>query len=266
MKKIFTMGLALCAMGALSACGNTSDQTVQETPKEVQDQIDQLIRLGDKTRQSGDYRNALTFYQRAFSLDANNRTTLFLLAETSRRLGDVRAAEGLYANALARTPNDVEILTRYGNALVELDKLPQAIIQFEKALDVNPDDERVLSSLGVAYDMQGRHDEAQTLYQKSIQIAPDNLSVLNNYALSLALSGEYDKAITEIGTYANDPQAPARLRLNLALIYGLKGDMKMAAQIAGQILDKESVENNLKIYSQLKNLSQAARKKAILGK
>jgi len=50
------------------------------------------------------------------------------------------------------------------------------------------------------------------------------------------------------------------------MIYGLKGDPKNAAQIAGYILDRESVENNLKTYEVLRKMSSQKRKEALLKK
>lgn len=266
MKKILTVGLTLCAVGLFSGCQTTPNTPNAQVSVQTQQQIDQLLRLGNKTRESGDLRNALTFYQRAYSLDLQNKTSLFALAETTRKLGDISAAEGIYANGLANMPDDVDLLVRYGTILIEQDKLPQAMIQFQKTLQLNDQNERALSGLGVAYDLQGRHDLAQTQYKKALKLVPTDLKALNNYALSLALSEDFDKAIDLLSPYANDPTAPKRLRLNLAMIYGLKGDQVKAAQVAGQILDKETVENNLKAYEDLRQLSKEARSKAVMGK
>jgi len=233
---------------------------------QIQEQVDQLIRLGNSTRKNGDLTNAAGFYQRALSIDANNQVSLYLLGDTLNDLNDRRGVERIYAEALSRNPDDMEILRRYGNALVELDKLPQAIIQFQKGLNLSPDNAQLLNNLGVSYDLLGRHSEAQNQYEKSIQLTPKDLASKNNLALSLALSEQYDAAIALLAPYGSDTTVPTRYRLNLALIYGLKGEMEKAANIAGLILDRESVENNIKVYKGLRNMSAASRTKAVLGK
>jgi Flp pilus assembly protein TadD len=257
-----------CLMSAaimlfLSACQTTEEGAKPAT--QSQDQIEQLIRLGNNTRNAGDLTNAAGFYQRALSLNNQDRVSLFLLGDTLKELKDRQGVERLYANALGQAPDDVELLRRYGNALVELDKLPQALIQFQKGLSLKPDNAQMLNSLGVAYDLQGRHDEAQSQYAKSIALNPNDLATLNNLALSLALNENYDKAIDLLAPYGSDTTVAPRYRMNLALIYGLKGDKTNAAKIAGLILDRESVENNLKVYNDLRNMSQNARTKAVLG-
>lgn len=258
---------ALTCFTALSACQTTGrDGKAAQNTVQVQEQVEQLIRLGNNTRKNGDLTNAAGFYQRALSIDNNNQASLFLLGDTLNEVNDRRGVERLYAEALSRKPNDTEILRRYGNALVELDKLPQAIIQFQKGLNLSPDNAQLLNSLGVCYDLQGRHSEAQIQYEKSIQLDPHDLASKNNLALSFALSEQYDAAIALLAPYGSEATVPARYRLNLALIYGLKGEMKNAANIAGLILDRESVENNLKVYKDLRNMSAASRTKAVLGK
>ena len=255
--------LCLSSILLLSACETTEQASKNDN---VQVRVEQLLRLGDKTRQAGDLNNAIGFYRRAFVLDNSNKQALFTLADAIKQSGDIRGAETLYADALSDNSNDVETLRRYANTLIELDKLAQAIIQLHKALEIAPEHAPSLNSLGVAYDLQGRHIDAQTQYEKSLEFAPNDLDTLNNHALSYAISGDYDKALGILRPFENDLSTPKRLRLNLALIYGLKGDMKRAAIVAGQILDREAVENNIQVYKDLRKMSVKARKKAVLGK
>ena len=263
MKKQFIPAFCIAAVLTLNACETTKQTT---SSNDVQAQVNQLLRLGEKTELSGDLANAIGFYRRAFVLDNSNKEALYILADAIKQSGDIRAAETLYTDALSRSPEDVETMRRYANTLIELDKLPQAIIQLNKALELSPDHAPSLNSLGVAYDMQGRHDEAQTQYEKSLNLVPDNLDTLNNHALSLAIEGEYDKALDLLKPFENDLSSPKRLRLNIALIYGLMGNEKKASLVAGQMLDREAVENNLKVYKNLRTLSIQARKEAVLGK
>ncbi|SCA55710.1 putative TPR repeat-containing protein [Candidatus Terasakiella magnetica] len=265
MKKTWFISCCLAALIGLNGC-SSSEKEPSQTSTEVQSQVEQLLRLGKRTQETGDHANALGFYQRAYMLDTQNRDALFLLAETTKHSGDLSAVAQVYTNGLNHLPEDTGLLRRYGNILIEQNKLPQAIIQLKKALSIKPNDAQALNSLGVAYDLSGLHDDAQDQYEKSLDEAASDLDTLNNYALSLALSEDYDKAIKTLSPYGKDSTAPKRLRLNLAMLYGLSGDVEMAKKVASQLLDREAVENNLRIYEEMRKMNKAARKTAVLGK
>lgn len=246
----------------LSACANTGPQTTDETKPtpEVTQQADQLMRLGQRTRDGGDLANAIGFFQRAYSLTPENHNILHALADTIAQTGDHRAVERLYSTALQDNPDNVELLRRHANALIKMDRLAQARIQLEKGLEKAPNDAKLHNSLGVALDLLGHHEQAQSHYRKV-----DSLVGQNNLALSLALSKKYDEAIALLRPYESDLSLPKRFRLNLALIYGLKGDEKSAARVAGYILDREAVEHNLAIYRDLRNMTDKERTRKVLG-
>ena len=65
---------------------------------------------------------------------------------------------------------------------------------------------------------------------------------------------------------AGDPGATARNRQNLALVYGLAGDVEKAAEIGRLDLDESEVRNNLAYYARLRALPAADRSAAILGR
>ncbi|WP_135077234.1 tetratricopeptide repeat protein [Terasakiella sp. SH-1] len=258
MKSLLVLGTLL----VLPAC---APAPAPQTSGAVQQQIEQLTRLGERTAKAGDHANALGFYQRAYSLDTQNPDLLIVMADMARREGDLHKAEQIYANGLQYVPDNVEVIRLYGNVLVERNKLPQAIIQFKNGLALAPNDAMLLNSLGVALDMTGQHEAAQAQYRNALNHNAPSLDAKSNYALSLALSGHLDKAIEMLSPHSHDSTAPKRLRLNLALFYGLKGDAETAAQIAGQILDRETVKHNLQVYERLRTMTQAQRTKAVFG-
>lgn len=262
MKPLFIHKFLVIALslGVLTAC-QTMPQDNSSTPDQ---QVAQLIRLGDRTLEANDVLNAKNFYQRALSLEPLNREAMNKLAGTLERLNERRALEQLYGNAVSRKPDDANLLRLYGNALVGTDKIPQAIIQFDKALKLDPLNAKAHNSLGVAFDLTGKHDQAQESYQKALAITPGEPEFINNLALSRALSGDYESAVEILSPFAFDPQASKRMRLNLALIYGLMGNDDMASKVAGQILDRESLEHNLKVYEALRRASEKDRKNALM--
>ena len=71
----------------------------------------------------------------------------------------------------------------------------------------------------------------------------------NNLALSLALTGHFADALDIMTPLARSTTATARIRQNLALIYGLKGDNERATAMSRMDLDQQTTEANLKFFS-----------------
>ena len=91
---------------------------------------------------------------------------------------------------------------------------------------------------------------------------PDDLGLASNLGLSLALSGDYPAALHYLRPLAGNSQSTARMREDLALVYGLSGDDKAAAEIAGIDLDPHSVQSNLAYYKALRRWVLRSQKRA----
>jgi Flp pilus assembly protein TadD len=107
-------------------------------------------------------------------------------------------------------------------------------------------------------DLVGQYHAAQESYEAALKIKPDDLSVQNNLGLSLAFAGNFPRAISILHPIAARPDATPRLRQNLALVYGLMGDMELAASISRRDLDEETIQNNLRFYELLRRYPNPA--------
>ncbi len=98
-----------------------------------------------------------------------------------------------------------------------------------------------------------------------MRIAPADHSLTLDLALSLALSEKFDQAIALLQPIAYAPAATPQERQTLALIYGLKGDQKMALELARKDLDSAAADHNLAFYDTLRRMPPDARSRAILS-
>jgi DNA-binding transcriptional regulator YdaS (Cro superfamily) len=87
----------------------------------------------------------------------------------------------------------------------------------------------------------------------------------NNLGLSLALSGNHAESIEMLRAVVDEPGAKARNRQNLALAYGLAGDLTAAERISRLDLDEESVQNNLSYFAALAAVGDDRKRAAVLG-
>ena len=71
---------------------------------------------------------------------------------------------------------------------------------------------------------------------------------MNNLALSHALAGKIDLGIETLLKVTTSENSTSLVRQNLALLYGIKGDMQAARRLAKEDLPKKLVDQNLSTY------------------
>jgi Flp pilus assembly protein TadD len=135
-----------------------------------------------------------------------------------------------------------------GRVAMQLRQPDLAVVQFGAVVDQSPHDARGHVGLGVALDTLGRHPEAQKEYRAALAINPNNKTAISNLGLSLALAGNPAEGEALLEPLADGPSSTPRLRQNLALVLGLKGDGARAAQLARADLSEQDVRGNLAFY------------------
>lgn len=229
-----------------------------------------------------DSKAALTA-QKEVEAEAAKNDVALKLARAARDAGDMTSAVNLYTSAIEHKPDDMGIMVELGEAQLGAGTIDGAIETFNKvnkkssarlgallgleraylmlreptkaltfadaAVARAPKDKRAQIGQGVAMDMLGRHAEAQLRYRKAIAIDPYDVAARSDLALSLALTGQYDEAIKIMTPIARAPDATPRLRQNLALIYGLKGDMAAARALSRVDLNTAQTNGNLRFFA-----------------
>jgi Flp pilus assembly protein TadD len=261
-------GLAVAGLLTLAGCAQPGTATgyvgtvaEEQTPAKTHAA---LMRAGDATRASGDLASAVAFYRRAHALTPENATALVRLGETLASLGAPNEAAEAFRAAVERDPKDPDAHRGLGNAMLALYQ-PQIAIQSFNAANALKPDARCYNGIGVANDMIGGHRAAQVAYQQGLQLAGGNLQLQNNFALSLMLSGDYPEAIEILNAVITDPAATPRHRQNLAMAYGLAGDIKEAARVSRLDLEEAQVQNNLSYYLTLRSLNDSGAVAQALG-
>lgn len=250
---------AVVLAGALAGCAgdpltdSIRQRTTADSPGNPLDRVTPILRVAQATERGGDIRSAIGLYRRAHSMDPQRYEPVIGLADALARIGAADEAAEAYRVALSLRPRDVTALRGLGNQLLALGQPAQAILQFESALDQGADG-RLYNSLGVAHDVQGDHAGAQAFYRAGLDVDPASAPLRGNLALSLILTSRYNEAVEILKPMALGTAATPRLRQNLALAYGLAGDMDNAARIARVDLDETAVRHNLGYYATLRAL------------
>src|ERR1700723_2732491 len=148
-----------------------------------------------------------------------------------RATGQRAQAAAVLEQATIAHPGNKELLAAYGRALADNGNFQQAFDTLTRAHSPDNPDWRILSVQGAVLDQLGRAEEARQYYASALKIVPDEPSVLSNLALSYVLSKDLAKAEETLRHANSRADADPRVRMNLALVVGLRGHMAEAESL-----------------------------------
>ena len=252
--------IAVSGLVAMVVCGCVGPPSRIDTVAEQRAANDPaaLTRIADAAAQTGDVQTADTFYRRAVALDPTNVDSQIKYAQILTAQGRIEQAIKQMTEARIALPEDARLAAVQGKLLVLAHHAGPATSVFRSALNTHPNDLVLLVGLGVALDADQSPAAAQDVYRRVLAVEPHSTAARNDLALSLALSGHPAEALDQFRTLraemseAGAPQsALATVSGNLALTYGLQGDMRDAAQSVATSLTPGDLANNMRFYSVL---------------
>lgn len=263
--------LVLAASLLLGACASgSSGQFAAADPNKPQRlktefTADSLYNVAERLRRSGDYRSALSFYQRARQRAPEDARIFIGMGQALMAMEAPGNAVQTLRHAVKLAPENEAARAVLAKALLAEGQAAEARGHYEWLVSAAPDQSRYYNGLAICLDVLGQHGAAQDNYSVALNLDSENPALRNNLALSFAFAGEYDAALALL----SDTMAASRpaTRQNLALIHGLAGHMAKAEKIARQDLPADAVANNLKLYERLRSLpSEEQAAIVLLGK
>lgn len=228
MIKQLSFVVVLCSL--LGGCAQESGQEPNES----------LYRVATKARAGGNPEAAVKFYTKVLEANPEMTKAYIGLAEAYIDLKLLDAAESNLRKAEAKEGDRKKITYLRGKCQLLRGNLEEAKKHFSKY--TTPD---CLNALGAVYDNLGDHKKAQQLYKQVIVSNPKYIDAYNNMGLSLMLSDDYKNAIFYLENACTLPDANATYRGNLALAYGLAGQISHARAIYAQDYDGEELEQKV---------------------
>jgi Flp pilus assembly protein TadD len=248
--------VAGCLM--MSACAGTDSRPVAANapPAAVLDEKGRIqMRLADSAREAGNFPYAAKLYRTLAQSQPNNAPLHVSLGDALTGTGDFEAAEEAYRDAIAIDRFSIDARLGLGRVAMQLRQPDLAVVQFGAVVDQQPNDTRGHVGLGVAFDTLGRHADAQKEYRAALAINPGSKTATNNLGLSLALAGRPAEGEALLEPLVDGPASTPRLRQNLALVLGLKGDSSRAAQLVRGDLNEQDSRGNLAFYEAARHLA-----------
>ncbi|MGI8951842.1 MAG: tetratricopeptide repeat protein [Chitinophagaceae bacterium] len=133
-----------------------------------------LIKIGNDAYKKGDYKNAVTQYQKALQQDAKNNIAKFNLGNALQKQNQFAESEKEYDEiAKNSTDENLQANSYYnkGVSLVQQKKLPEAITAFKQSLKLSPTDDSARENLQKALNdlKQQQQNQSQNNQQKKQQ-------------------------------------------------------------------------------------------------
>lgn len=238
----------------LNACTHNKEMMAADSQPEMHSDAhkdpNSLVRLAESLKQGANYETAANMYQQALTLDPDMHSARIGYSECMRFTGRNEAA----LQALKTTPEDARNAYWYkelGSVETAAQNPNACISAYKRVLSEFPKDVDSLNGVAVCYDLIGQHETAQNWYQQAISVDMANTRLKSNYALSLALSKRPAEAIEILKPIVESADATSRDRHNLAVAYGLKGDLETASQYFAADMDQTGIRTNLAFIHKL---------------
>ena len=185
------------------------------------------------------------FWGRQNEIDPSDPVAGVKAAQALRELGRFDQAAEMAGKVLVVQPANVEAMLEAGRAHIARGQAFYGIAALEGARNARPDDWRAWSLLGAAYEQVRRADDARAAWAQALVLSPDNPDVLTNMAISAMTRGDVVSAEPLLRRAAAQPGASLKVRLNLAMVLGLTGNLGEAEQILRRDLPPEAADRNL---------------------
>ncbi|MDR0677122.1 MAG: tetratricopeptide repeat protein [Holosporaceae bacterium] len=199
-----------------------------------------MIRIAQKARKSGHLEAALNFYNKALKTDPDNCNALLGLAEVYIDMKLLDAATEYIRKSESRQKSLEKASYLRGKICLLAGDDAGAEREFLKGKSADS-----LNALGAVYDSRGEHKKAQELYKQVISHNPNYIDAYNNIGLSLMLCDKYSEAIFYLENACSLQDANVAYRSNLALAYGLSGNVDKARSVYAQDFEGKELEEKI---------------------
>ena len=267
--------LCVLCLGLLTACekGTSIDNWLEpeNAIKQVEDaDVPTMTSTLEKSAldalEEGNTARAAQFYQQLMDkekISAAERQRFTLgMADAKRRGGELDEALELYEKVLKNAPAQLDALEGKGLTLMAMGKVEDAGRAFRSVMEKDAKRWRTLNALGILFTLRDMVPEGMAYYAEALKVSADNPAVLNNVGLAQATRRNFPRAIAAmeqaIRVARTDPRKP-QIEMNLALIYGIKGDLDAARTIARKYLKGPGLDNNMGLYADLANNQELAK-------
>ncbi|MDE0284818.1 MAG: tetratricopeptide repeat protein [Gammaproteobacteria bacterium] len=158
-----------------------------------------LLLLGALTwKQSGIYRDELTFFRHIIAMNPDARRVYLNLAAELNRQGRAQEALAAARSAVEKEPGATETQTTLGLALLKLERYEEAEQHLARALEINPRNANAMQNMADLLRRQERYEDALETFRKVLEINPDSALAHAGMGYCLFRLGRYEETVASI--------------------------------------------------------------------
>lgn len=250
-KKYIKTLFAILVCTVISACASQNGSSIMA--KDSQNN-EEAIKANDAFI-LGKYNESAAIYKELVTNFPSNQDYRFYYAESLRITGNSSGALEQYDLLIAKNKNNLAAIEGRGLNYLQAGNLEKALDQFNAVISQDASHWRAINAIGVIYSISGRDEEALRYYNAALKVSKDNPSVINNVALGMAFSGKTSDGILLIKkalvVMPETGLKRQKMENNMAMLYGISGQMANAEKILKKSLSEQAVQNNLNFYTKI---------------
>ena len=268
--------LAACQDGSITKQWLDPDKTFSEFEQPDVPTQQKLLEKGAKdSLDKGQPKRAAQFYKQLMDATGvkEDRKLAYTIgyADALRRSGEFGPALNVFESVLKDHAGHVEAIEGKGLALMALGKTSDAGRAFQEVMKRDAGRWRTLNALAILFVTRDLVPEAMAYYAEALRVSPNNPAILNNVGLSQAVIRNWPRAVKAMERAvraASSSHRRKQIELNLALVYGISGNLDEARTTAAKHLEGPALDNNMGLYAYLsdnKNLATTYLNQALTG-
>jgi tetratricopeptide (TPR) repeat protein len=168
---------------------------LKKAQKNVSENEDELMNLGQNFRGQGKYEEAETYFKKVIEVNPKNESAYIRLGWCFREQGKYEEAETYFKRAIEINPENDGAYSGLGLCFREQGKYEESESYFKRAIEVNPENDDAYSGLGWCFRDQDKHKEKTEIYfKRAIEINPKNTSAYMGLGWCYIDQGKYEEA------------------------------------------------------------------------
>jgi tetratricopeptide (TPR) repeat protein len=169
---------------------------LKKAQKNVSENGDELISLGQNFRDQSKYEEAEKYFKRAIEINPENDSAYIELGWCFREQSKYEEAETCFKRAIEVNPKNEGAYGGLGRCFKDQGKYEEAETYFKRITETNPENDSAYIELGWCFKDQGKYEEAETCFKRAIEINPKNEGAYRGLGWCFKDQGKYEKAET----------------------------------------------------------------------
>lgn len=207
-----TQKLVMHLSGIHSAASTSHNVESEPADRPQTKRAKQLLALGNKSIQRGDYSEAIGYYQDVVKSAPRNVAAVNNIGAALSKLGRYQEAEKSFLKAIQLDPGFSDAYGNVGVSMLIKGDYSLAESYFRRALKLNPRFLNARINLGLALIYLGRLPEAKSQLEKALKEEPRNPDALHGVSLIAKTEGRFEEAETLLSRVLQlNPRLPRAL-------------------------------------------------------